>query len=368
MFDRVVKPGESDPAARPLIPCPLCQPVSERLLADDSRVECERCGQFGIGFDLATRIGGVSERHLLSGHTRERWEVDGKPAFLQDSNLDSVLAQCPRTPSEKADKLLTAIQRKTEFFGQELCFPLDRDYPLAYAKNSNELHALLRYLAQRSFISDLLGTSVGYQLKMTVDGYKAIESRLLAPSVSVFISSTCYDLLDLRAELAEFLESKGFIVKVSDDPYRFEVDPTGDSIQSCLRNVETADVVVCIVDRRYGPLLPPNNELSATHTEVRRARELRKPVYTFGRDRALLAFDQLKTDPNTKSRWVEEKGDNLTRWIAFVEELRDLRRAQTDGHSNWFDQFSTVGDLKKLVLKRLGEYQHTRVTEQGRPA
>jgi hypothetical protein len=55
----------------------------------------------------------------------------------------------------------------------------------------------------------------------------------------------------------------------------------------------------------------------------------------------------------------EETGENRTKWIQFVEELRDFRRAQTEGHSNWFDQFSTIADLKKLVLKRLGDYQRS---------
>jgi nucleoside 2-deoxyribosyltransferase len=296
------------------------------LAAYDSKVECERCGQFGIGFDLATRIESVPDRHLLGGHTRERWEVDGKPVFLQDSNLETILADCPRSPREKADKLLLAIQRKTTFFGEKCPWRPDRDYPLAYAQNGTEFYACLRYLQERGFIRPIKLDPPDKVVwtEMTAGGYEAIESRLLSPTITVFISSTCYDLLDLRAELADFLESKGFIVKVSDDPYRFDVEPTKDSIQSCLRNVETADVVVCVLDRRYGPLLPPHNEPSATHAEVNHARGFGKPVYSFGRDRALLAFDQLKNDPNAKSRWVEERGDNLAKWMAFVEELRDL--------------------------------------------
>ena len=251
--------------------------------------------------------------------------MTGHLAFLQIPTLRQFSRSAQETPSEKADKLLLAIQRKTQFFGKKIkCVP-DQDYPLAYAQNGEECQACLRHLFERGFIRSFRELPTEW-IEMTAGGYEAIESRLLSPTITVFISSTCYDLLDLRAELADFLDSKGFIVKLSDDPYRFDVAPTEDSVQSCLRNVETADVVVCILDRRYGPLLPPNRELSATHTEVRRARELDRPVYTFGRDRAVLAFDQLKNDPTAESRWIEEKGDNLTKWIAFVEELKDLTR------------------------------------------
>jgi len=188
----------------------------------------------------------------------------------------------------------------------------------------------------------------------------------LSPPVSVFVSSTCYDLLDLRAELADFLESKGFIVKVSDDPYRIDVEPTEDSIQTCLRNVETADIIVCILDGRYGPTLPPDRQVSATHTEVQHARQLGKPVFIFGRDRALAEYDLLRRTPGAATLWVEKHDDERRKkWVAFVQELSGLAVAQAEGHSNWVDPFQTSVQLKKLVLKRLGDYQRKRLTKDN---
>ena len=109
------------------------------------------------------------------------------------------------------------------------------------------------------------------------------------------------------------------------------------------------------IDAMVRPL-PPDNQISATHAEVRHAREMKKPVYVFGRDRTLLDFDQLRGNSDAKTKWIEEEGAKRTKWMSFVDELRDLR-AQTDGHSNWFDQFSTSPDLKNMVLKRLGDFQ-----------
>ena len=48
-------------------------------------------------------------------------------------------------------------------------------------------------------------------------------------TVDVFLSSTCYDLADLRTELRHFLEKNAFIVRLSDDfESAFEVVPTTD--------------------------------------------------------------------------------------------------------------------------------------------
>jgi hypothetical protein len=70
-------------------------------------------------------------------------------------------------------------------------------------------------------------------------------------SITVFVSSTCYDLPDLRPELGRFLTENGFLVKLSEDPTSaFVVEPEDHSISSCLNNVEASDVVVCIIDRR----------------------------------------------------------------------------------------------------------------------
>lgn len=177
----------------------------------------------------------------------------------------------------------------------------------------------------------------------------------------MFISSTCYDLIDLRAELADFLDGKGYIPKVSDDPYRMDVEPTEDSIQTCLRNVEAADVVICILDGRYGPPLPPNGEVSATHAEIRHARKLDIPIYIFARDKALSDYDQLRHNPSAMTLWVEKHDDGQRkRWLEYAQELQKYALAKARKHSNWVDPFRDSVQLKKLVLKRLTEFRQRR--------
>ena len=176
--------------------------------------------------------------------------------------------------------------------------------------------------------------------------------------MTVFISSTCYDLLDLRAELVSFLEPKGFIVKVSEDPFHIDVEPTVNSIETCLRNVEASDVVVCILDRRYGRQLPEKyGNVSATHYEIKHARGLRppKPVYIFMRDKAWAALDELRANPSAPARWVQGDVEEKKRWFEFAEFLKGLPRGED--YSNWADVFQSSVQLKQLALKRLSEFQ-----------
>src|SRR5262249_16627600 len=177
--------------------------------------------------------------------------------------------------------------------------------------------------------------------------------------LDIFVSSTCYDLGDLRAELRAFLEQHGYPVRLSDDfDSGFEADPAKDSIASCLLNVERCDAVVCVVDRRYGPPLPHGEYAgkSATHAEIIYARKLGRPVFPFIRDRALVAYGQLDDDVTNIPKGVDLK--HVRHWRDFIAYLTKL---PADGGPNWYDQFANVVELKPRVHKRLlDQFPHQR--------
>ena len=171
-------------------------------------------------------------------------------------------------------------------------------------------------------------------------------------AIDVFISSTCYDLGDLRAELGEFLRGYSFLVRMSEDyESEFEVNGRVDSIESCLQNVAAADVIVCILDRRYGPPLPASHAsapLSATHAEIAKARALKKPIFSFIRERTFLEADQIAANPAYGPRWIEQK--TRAEVAMLVQGAKILAAAD---HNNFVDQFKTSVDLRPRVLKRL---------------
>jgi|GEM_PF-2081919 len=176
----------------------------------------------------------------------------------------------------------------------------------------------------------------------------------LAPP-SIFISSTCYDLGDARASLREALERSGWVVRMSDSAgSAFYVDPLDDSIESCLRNVESSDAIVCVLDRRYGGTLKsgPNVGLSATHVEVRHARKMKKPVFFFMRETAYRESEQLRMNANYTTKWVEPTDSGArASWAAFIKEVSGLPKHEN--WSNWVDLFQFSTDLNVLVQKRI---------------
>ena len=100
---------------------------------------------------------------------------------------------------------------------------------------------------------------------------KGVEFHKKLPSDggSIFISSTCYDLLDLRSELYRYLRSLGLHPRLSEFGYSDFAHPANhNAIETCLFNVDQADAYVLICHQRYGKEI--DNifwPISATHAE-----------------------------------------------------------------------------------------------------
>src|SRR5260370_30298199 len=103
----------------------------------------------------------------------------------------------------------------------------------------------------------------------------------------VFICSTCYDLLDIRAELEELFRTGGIVPILSDSMSSdFQVRPDQNSIETCLANVRSCDEFVIILSARYGPSLASAgfDDISATHLEYREAVVAGKSIRMYVRE------------------------------------------------------------------------------------
>jgi Domain of unknown function (DUF4062) len=167
----------------------------------------------------------------------------------------------------------------------------------------------------------------------------------------IFVSSTCYDLLDLRAEVETHIRELGLVPVLSDRPTSdFQVVPNN-SIATCLANVQGCDEFLCIVSQRYGALLGGAGfaNISATHLEYREAQTLHKPIRFFVRDRAAGDYSNWKTNgrgPNFKGAWVKDTGV-----YEFLEEHQNLSQTNI---SNWYWPFSSSVDLRARLTVELG--------------
>jgi len=178
----------------------------------------------------------------------------------------------------------------------------------------------------------LCGGSKGWLAKILV-------LNKLQSVMRIFISSTCYDLIDLRAELEAFFREAGIEAILSDSlSSEFQTQHDSNSIETCLANVRNCDEFLIILSNRYGPSLGTSgfDDFSATHLEYIEAVKHKKPVHMFVRDRLEADFNiwrNNKDNPELKLSWCKEQHD----WRIF-ELMKEHRKLTNDdaAKNNWF--------------------------------
>ena len=176
----------------------------------------------------------------------------------------------------------------------------------------------------------------------------------------IFISSTCYDLIDLRAELKEYINSLGLSPIMSDNlESKFEIFPDQNSIETCLINLRSCDVVILILSQRYGPSLAKAGftDYSATHLEYLEAVKCKIKTIVFVRDRLEADFTNFKKTRNEKSLvWIEPKEQRL------FEIIDAHKKLENDTINNWYWTFKNSVDLKsRLAIDLKSEIKENRL-------
>ena len=150
-------------------------------LIDVSRIICPRCGEYKITDDLYHLIDDskfLTDRYLLSGLVRELNDSKEYPRFSRQ-NIEQLKDNYPVPRASdvegKAKKFLERLKARTEYFGNSVEFYYDRDYPLAYAKNDTEFHALLKFLNEKRLVSFEFLSSMCIAT-LLVDGWTLISN------------------------------------------------------------------------------------------------------------------------------------------------------------------------------------------------
>lgn len=169
---------------------------------------------------------------------------------------------------------------------------------------------------------------------------------------SMFISSTCYDLSQVRADLGNFAESMGF-EPIMSEKNSFPINPSEGTLNNCLANVKNrADIFVLVIGGRYGSLT--DNGKSITNMEYTEACFKGIPKYVFVQDNILSIFPLWKDNPNGDFSSVVEN----TKLFEFVAELRESGNTWVFPFSNAQDITSTLRQQISYLLAESLEYRN----------
>lgn len=159
-------------------------------------------------------------------------------------------------------------------------------------------------------------------------------------STTLFVSSTCYDLAQLRADLRDFAESIGFEPILSELD-TFPVDPSRDTVENCINVVRTrADVFVLVVGGRYGSINDTGK--SITNLEYLEATARGIPKYVFVKSEILSLLPLWRANPDADF----SSAVDTTKLFEFVSHLRDTGEV-------WVFPFNNAQDITKTLRKQL---------------
>jgi hypothetical protein len=204
----------------------------------------------------------------------------------------------------------------------------------------------------------------------------------------IFLSSTAYDLSDLRAFTINLLEKSGHEVLFHESP-TFPARVGLHSHDQCVEAVADSDLVICLIDRRYGgkyageriasipdqkfsvlgstksgkrkkfEVVVPAKSLSITWIELITAHEKAIPVVTFARQRTL---DEKET---------RRRNQFLASFMpAYAEkhELFDFLDWITKQKlNNWIAPFHSIVDYEQKLTTWMRELERTIATPKEDP-
>ena len=157
---------------------------------------------------------------------------------------------------------------------------------------------------------------------------------------NVFVSSTMYDLSELRAQLGQFIDALGWQAMMSEHD-SFPIDPDQSTAENCRRNVrENADIFVMAVGARYGSI-DAESDKSVTNLEFAEARARGVPVYVFVRKDVLAQLPIWKANPDADYSSIVD----TPRIFEFIDSVRG-------SGDTWTFEFDTAQDIIDILNRQ----------------
>lgn len=158
---------------------------------------------------------------------------------------------------------------------------------------------------------------------------------------TVFVSSTCYDLKQIREDIREFFKNNySFEVMLSEFD-SFPVDPCKGTFENCLNNVDNcADIFILIIGTRYGYVTEQGK--SITNLEYLHAKAKGIPIYVF-------VSKQLN---NNLPLWRNNQNGDFTSVVDSPKIFEFVSEIYGEMHQ-WVYTYESVSDIKATLKNQL---------------
>ena len=172
----------------------------------------------------------------------------------------------------------------------------------------------------------------------------------------IFVSSTFYDLRQIRADLEVFLDQLGYETvrnEEGDIPYGKE-----EALEEyCYKEIKSVDILVSVVGGRYGSE-SKKMPISISQMELKTAIKENKQIYIFIEKNVLAEYETYllnKESKNLKFRYV----DNV-KIYEFIEEIKSL------GTNNNIKGFETSAEISKYLKEQFAGLFQRFLEDQSR--
>jgi hypothetical protein len=164
------------------------------------------------------------------------------------------------------------------------------------------------------------------------------------------ISSTFYDLKNVRAELSTTIDRDlGYRVLISESS-TFPIDPDVTTVENCKRRVtEDADILVLIIGERYGSI-DASAGRSVTNLEYLAARAKGIPIYAFV-TRQLLTMVELHQKAKPASQAIFNEFVDDPKLFEFVNAVRFK-------DSVWMNSFESASEIATSLKAQFAYLTH----------
>lgn len=162
----------------------------------------------------------------------------------------------------------------------------------------------------------------------------------------VFISSTFYDLKQIRADLDNFIHSLGYdVVRNEEGAIPYEKDSPLEDY--CYKEINSVDILVAIIGGRFGSPSMGDERYSISNAEIKTAIEHNKQVYIFiDKEVDSEYYTYIGNKDNEICKEIKYAHVDNIKIYQFIEEIRSLKR------NNVIQTFSSSSDIINFLKEQ----------------